>query len=212
MSILYPVVPIAPGVPSVFRDVASFASGLAAQTAPPILTSDGVISDYSSPQWGIFDANLNPVITGDSTLRIGYVHEYQVSDYPTEDGGFQSYNRVQKPYEVKIAFAQGGGVEDVSAFLLGVEATLASLDLYTVVTPEAAYPNLSLNHMDYDRSASSGAQLLDVEVWSREVRVAAAPAFTTTANPQAKSVQVGGQVQGQTPTQAQAAAAADGAG
>lgn len=169
----------------------------------PALGNDGSGVVDEGAQWGIFDSNLNPVITGDSTLRASYVHEYQISDYPTEAGGFQSYNKVQKPYEVKIAFAQGGTIDDVATFLGEVELILAGLSRYIFVSPEVSYPSLSLIHMDYDRSASSGVQLLDVEIWSREVRQAPAPAFSNTANPQGQTPQTGGQVQGQPPTPAQ---------
>lgn len=209
MSVLYPDVPIAPGVPPVFRKVTSFAAAQASQNNPEVLTSDDVDADDAAPQWGIFDDALNPVITGDSTIRVSYVHEYKTSDYPTEDGGFQSYNKVQLPYEVRITFVQGGDQTNVTDFLIDVEATLASLALYTVVTPEASYPKLSLTHMDYDRSAERGAQMITVDIWSREVRPAPSPAFTKTASPQGSDVQPGGQVQPQPPTAEQGQAISD---
>lgn len=211
MSILYPDVPIAPGVPPVLRQITSYAAGIATQVTNDILSSDDVSGDdTSAPQWGIFDSDLNPVITGDSTIRVRYVHEFKTSDYPIEQGGFQSYNKVQLPYEVQISFVQGGQTGDVTDFLTDVETTLASLDLYTVVTPEVSYGNMTLQHMDYDRSAEKGAQLLPVDIWSREIRIAVAPAFSTTANPQGADIQPAGQVQATTPTTAQSNAAAGG--
>lgn len=200
MSVLFPDVPIAPGVPAVFRQVSSFAAAQAAQNNPTILTADDVDADDATPQWGFFDDALNPVLTGNSTVRVSYVHEYKTSDYPTEEGGFQSYNKVQLPYEVRATFIFSGEQSDVTDSLIDAETTLASLALYTFGTPEASYPMLSLVHMDYDRSAERGAQMIPVEIWSREVRPAPSPSFTKTAAPQGSDVQPGGQVQPQPPT------------
>jgi hypothetical protein len=42
---------------------------------------------------GVEDATIK-VIDADSVLDFGYRNEYEVSDYPTQDGGFAAYNKV----------------------------------------------------------------------------------------------------------------------
>ena len=181
-------IPLVPGVPA----LASVATGLGAGPVLAIADQLGLGSIFGAPQWGIFDSDGNPVLTGDCVAEFGYRRDYQISDYPVEDGGFSSYNKVQRPAHFAVAFMVGGADADRSAFLAAAEDLAASLTLYSVATPEASYPSVNVTGVSYRRTNYRGATLMRVEVICEEVRVTAAAQFINTAQPSVSAVQNGG--------------------
>ena len=168
---------------------------------------DGLLGLFDT-QWGIFDQNGDPVITADTVVEVGYRREYKISDFPIEEGSFASYNKVQTPYDVRVTFAIGGSVSDREAVLIQVGAACASLDLYSVVTPEFTYPQANVVHYDYRRTARRGLGLMEIEVWVEEVRQVAAGQFTPAKTDNAASPANGGTVSTSTATGPQAATVA----
>lgn len=153
-------------------------------------------------KWGIFDASNQPVITADSVVAVDYRKEYRIADFPVEagspttPGGFNSFNKVATPFEIKVTFAasgkgsllssllSGGAVGSIltgstpsadgrKKFLAALDAACANLALVSVLTPEATYSPVNITHYDFRRSAEAGATLLLVDVWCNEVRVTA---------------------------------------
>ena len=179
-------IPLVPGVPS----LSAVATGLGA--GPILAIANELGFDFGVPQWGIFDKSGNPVLTGDCVAELGYRRDYQISDYPVEDGGFASYNKVQRPAQFTVAFMVGGANSDRATFLNKAEAIAASLTLYSVATPEVAYPSVNVTGITYRRTSSHGATLMCVELSCEEVRVMAAAQFTNTAQPSGNAVQNGG--------------------
>ena len=207
---LYPDVPNVPGVPPVLR------SPLAPPTpTPPTVTADSpaVASQTQSspvPQWGVFDSTSNkPVIVPDTVAAFEFKLEYSVPDYPIEQGGFASYNKVARPYDARFTMSKGGSQADRTTFLTSVQTVVANLTLYNVATPEYTWTNANLVHWDIKRTSDKGATLLTVELWLREIRVAPAPAFASTKAVSGQSPNNGGTVQATPPTAQQATAATD---
>jgi hypothetical protein len=156
---------------------------------PPLLTQDRPGGLFAGAKWGIFDSNSQPVATWDSVIKVDYRHDMKIADFPIEKGDFASYNKVQIPYDIRISFAVGSGGSPAkrSDLLLKLEQAVASLDFYSVITPEAVYTKANLVHLEYSRESKRGVNLLVVEVWVQEVRPAAGNAFTKTEgiqNPQ----------------------------
>jgi hypothetical protein len=211
----FPDVPTAPGVPPMARaaQVVFSAELLAADVAT-------VIQAFGPPEWGIFTEDGSPVLSPDSIVAFDYRKEFRVSDYPVERGGFQTYDKIEMPGDVRVRMAVGGisaqgplgnpfaefsGAATRGPFLNELDAMAASLDLFTVVTPDVNYPSMNIVHYDYRREARSGASLLTVDVWLVEVRVTAQTQFssTQTQTPEGAPNQAGGAVQGAAPTPAQ---------
>lgn len=197
----FPDVPDLPGVPPLNRiqDIP------ASQFVAP-LTMDG--PDVGSqtakgPTWGITDPHGSTPIVPDSFKSFDLVSEYAISDYPQESGAFQTYNKVQRPQEVRLAVMKGGTDDDRTNFLIECQGALQSLDLYTVTTPEAVYDSMNLKHYDYRKTATDGVTLLTVELWFEEVRVSATAAFSNTQSPGAAGAVNDGAVQPTTPTAAE---------
>lgn len=170
----FPNVPIAPGVPSLPRAAGVIIAGV------QLLVSDalGLLGAFGEPTWGLF-LNSQPVVTAESVASFDFKKSAQIPNFPVENGGFESYNKVQKPFDVRLRFATGGTPADRQALIESAEAAVDSLDLMTAVTPEAIYENVNPTHMDYRRSAINGVGLLVVDVFCEEVRVKASSTFTT---------------------------------
>lgn len=203
----YPDVPDAPGVPTVPRAPVTPVTAehlaplppnapitpVTSETLPPLLKADapGVNQGQPAPRWGIFDQKGNPVIVSDGVVSVGYKKDFRVPDFPIEQGGFGTYNKVATPFAGKVTFIQGGMDSDRTDFLSSVDDACKSLSLYNLVTPEVSYSNVNVTHYDYHRTDKNGVTLLSVDVWVQEIRVTAAAQFssqgTTTPGTQAQT-------------------------
>lgn len=165
------------------------------------------------PQWGIFDQGLKPVIVGDSCVLVDFRKQLRISDYPVEQGGFASYNKVATPYDFKMTFTKGGASSDRQDFLASVDALVNSLSLYNAVTPDVTYPNANAVSYGYTRTAVKGMTLLTVDIYLEEVRQTAKATFSSTGvapvkdakDPNAVSQVNDGPVQAYPPTDSQKA-------
>lgn len=215
----FPDVPIASGVPAVVRS---------AVTSQPVnivlgpLGSTLLSSLQSQQQWGIFDADNNPLggstslslveslvsqPTIYSTVDVAYTRETRSANFPVEEGSFASYNKVQTPASPTVTLALSGTSSDRTAFLNALEVACISTNLYSVVTPEIQYIGYSLDRFTYKRTASKGVTLLVVEIALEEIRQVSA-AYTTSAssvtnpqNPASASPTNAGNVQTSAPDQ-----------
>src|SRR5580765_785951 len=100
----YPDVPKGHGVPSVFR-----------APTQPVFTAALLIADaasivrmFSGPEWGIFTQGGAAFAIPDSVVSVDYRREWRISDYPVEKGGFQSFNKIATPFDIRIRFATSG--------------------------------------------------------------------------------------------------------
>ena|ERR1039458_2521634 len=121
-------------------------------------------------QWGIFLGGT-PVIVADTVTSIEYKQNWVLSDYPVEQGAFETYDKVQTPRDIRVRFVAGGTEENRQALLDSVAAIAGDYNFYTVVTPEAFYPSVNVMHYDYRRTAINGVGMITVDVWCEEVRV-----------------------------------------
>lgn len=194
---LYPNVPAGDGVPSVRRDASnSFSS------PEPQLTKDSEgVTKLASTQWGVFNTNGRSALQPDNIVAVGYDGEYRVADYPIEKGGFESYDKVALPFDVRLRMTKGGLLAERQQFLAAIDRVRADLNLYNVVTPEATYLNVNCVRVRLDRDATSGAGLLGVEMDFREIRQNATLAFSKARDSASADPANGGAVQAQ-PTSA----------
>ena len=64
--------------------------------------------------------NLLPVVA--STIEFDFDQEWTIADYPQEQGAFQSYDKVQLPFECRVRLACGGPSSQRQAFLNSIFA------------------------------------------------------------------------------------------
>lgn len=205
MSLIpFPNVPNVPGVPAVFRSATVPTPGALLNMAL------GGIAEamFGKVVWGVFDKDDNEALSPDSFLDIDYKNESRVSNYPMEAGAFAAYNKVGTPYDCRVKMAIGGDKDSRAAFLSKVESMVGSIDLFTVVTPEATYTNAALQNYSYRRESKNGATMLIVELWFIQVRLTGVAEFSTPtpSQPSGADPVSGGQVQAAPVAQGTAAA------
>lgn len=173
----FPDVPMLPGVPPVLRRAAS---EFQVQRA---LRENSPTPQQSGPQWGIFEEGGDLAVTPDSIVAFESRREYRISDYPIEAGGFESYNKVQIPYELRVSMTKAGSDAERGKFLQDIDNIIESIDFYSVVTPERIYTPVSPVSRDFRRTSENGVKLLVVEITCRQIRVEASLTFSDSKAP-----------------------------
>lgn len=194
MTATNPDVPETKGVPPVFRD----GSNPAVDPNQEPMTADGAITVVGAGGWGIYTSAGTKALDPDSVFTVEPNREFRISDYPQEAGGFQSYNKVATPAEIRITVTKGGSKTDRLTFLRDVERLLETLDLYSVVTPDATYSSVNFIRRDYRRTAESGASLLTIDLVAMEVRETVESSYTNTKKPSGADPVNAGPVQPET--------------
>lgn len=163
----------------------------------PRIVSDIIsfLTGFSGSQWGIFQDGQQ-VLTADSVNALGYKQEWSISNYPVEEGAFESYDKVSTPFDVRVRLVSGGSEENRQALLDDIAALAGNLELYDVVTPEAVYESCNIAGYDYRRTSESGAGMIILDVRLQEIRETATAEFSNTQSASAKSQVNGGTVQG----------------
>ena len=219
----FPNIPSVPGVPSIPRQAGV---SIASQSALGVLQSVLWSVFQVQSQWGIFDESGSPlgnpsdfgelanialgtlgIGSTQSTASVEFSKEMRVSDFPIEQGGFASYNKVEMPATPTVTLCMGGSESSRSAFLAELDEACKSTDLYSVVTPEVTYINYSIDRYIYSRRSERGATLLIVELSLKEIRQVSAEYATadikadTAKSPDSASAIDNGKVQSQAPKQ-----------
>lgn len=171
----FPDVPLLPGVPLLARAaltvivdvnaVIQIAAKFAVQTPLVVLQQ----AARTKPVWGVFDSSGNRVIAPDNVMEFGYRAEWSVANFPVQNGQFASYNKVLHPFDTSVVLTKGGTENDRTAFLLACENVAASLNLYTIQTPEKSYLNCNVTRMEMQRKAVKGAFFVSVELFFTQI-------------------------------------------
>jgi hypothetical protein len=170
----FPSVPNLAGVPQLVRPLGSIAAALPSiigslfKTGNPITTL--TFAAKTAPVWGVFDVEGNQVLAPDSIIDFNYRSEFRVSDYPVQAGQFANYNKVTVPYEIPIRMVVGSTLDDRTQFVTDCEFVVASLDLYTVITPERTYVGVNPTRLEISRRETSGAFFIDAEMYFRQIQ------------------------------------------
>ena len=184
-------VPAVPGVPALLggTSLATAPNTLASITGSISLSDISGLGAALGSQWGFFE-NGSAIIQADTVLSVDYREEYVISDHPVERGGFESFNKVKRPYDIRFRFAAGQTRDNRKALLDSIASVVGTMRLFTASMPEAVYQNVCLEHQDFHRTTEQGVGLLVVDVWGWQIVVANATQTYDTP-------QVGGAVQAQ---------------
>lgn len=191
------------GVPQLLGDVA----GLFIQPGA-ILSGDTYVGYGAgqSPQWGVFLGG-SAVVVADTVTEFDYKQDWAIADYPVEQGGFESYDKVNTPFVTRIQFVTGGSEARREALLNSVAAIGDSLTLLDVVTPEAIYIGVNLQSYSYRRAARNGLGMMIVNAVFLEIREEGVTDFKNTKSPSGYAAAQAGNVQAQPAGDAAAAQA-----
>lgn len=205
ISSIVTVPTVLPATPTLPGGLPSIPGGLPTPPTPASFDTVSVRSPRLANDWGVY-YNSVKVISPDSILSLEYKREWRLSDYPQELGAFQSYNKVAVPFDVRLRMMLGGDAAARQSFLNEVEQAAASLNLYSVVTPDRVYTSVNIVAIGYSRSASQGLGLISVDVGLRQVRVTATTTFVQTKAAAGQTPSNGGTVAPSVPTALQGAA------
>lgn len=197
-------------IPSMLNGVTLPVGDLSADLSPEPVTGDTsseIGGSSSAPQWGIFDDGGNAVIVPDSIVSVSWKGSYRVISYPIEQGNFETYNKVQEPFEVRIVMRKGGSPSDRQAFISTLDTIRKSLSLYTATTPEVSYASMNITDVQYERRADAGATVIEPTIVLQEINVTATSTFSNVAAPTSQDSFNDGTVDTTTPTPTQATAA-----
>lgn len=167
----FPGLPSLPATVSLLSDVA-------------LIVSDalGLLTGFAASQWGIFQDGF-PVVVADNVVSVSYNQDWTIADFPIEDGGFETYDKVDTPFNSRVRFSSGGSQSNREALFDSIAAIAGNLELYDVVTPEVVYPSVNIQGYNVSRTSNNGVGLIMIEVKLLEVRVNATAAFTSTKSP-----------------------------
>lgn len=132
-----------------------------------------------------------------SVVDFEYKQDWSVSDYQVEQGGFQSYDKVQLPFDIRMRIAAGGPESNRQALLDKIDTIANDTNLYNVFTPEEVFSGCNVTHFDYKRTATNGVGLIIVDIWLVEIRVTSTAQFSNTQQPSGASAYSVGNVQAQ---------------
>lgn len=170
--------------------ILSIASNLLSETGLSSLVSSAL-----SPQYSITvksqDTN-NPIdVDVDDTpfepsswVSFEHIAESTISTAPIEAGSYSSFNKVQRPAEIRITFTVEGwfGMDGnipnpyTSASHTRTEMLNLLEDMkkyaytYNIETPDKVYSGYDLIHFDYQTRSNNGVTLLVVNAFFQEVR------------------------------------------
>lgn len=178
---LYPLVPQAPGVPAVLRSAAALADTV---TLGYLGLSDRLsdIIGAETVKWGIFDSNGAAIADYDSFISSDYQNPSSISKYPVELGGFNSYNKVESPYEVMAILSCAGGEERRATFQAKIEAARRSLQLYSVFTPTRTYADVNITTVAIRHELTEGANVTRAILSCEQVRQRAQANYSSPLN------------------------------
>ncbi len=179
----FPNVPDVAGVPPLARDPLAAPFIVILLAADAVLLFSGFITKL---EWGLFQNGL-PLVTADSVVTMGYKQDWSISNYPVEGGAFETYDKVQLPFEIRLQFSKGGSSLDKAAFLASIAAIAGTTNLYDVYTADAFYSSVTVMRYNYDREALKGVGLLVVDIYVIQVSVTATQQFSNTVNPASAS-------------------------
>lgn len=198
----FPNVPKLPGVPQLPRP-GNLPAG------PPLIVqlSTAALQIFRAfdnrPVWGIFKqhsaqaqittddngfqtvtmqpAATVPVILPDNFLEMSYKNEWNIPEYPIQQGGFLNYNKVNNPFEISLRMTKGGSESDRQEFLDSIDDIAGDLNLYEIRTPSKTYRSCNVIRFEYARVGTKGAFFLVVDLVVKEVRITQAEYSTTAA-------------------------------
>jgi hypothetical protein len=170
-----PNVPNLPGVPALSSYLSSVIT---------LLTADaiGLLLGHPQSLWNIF-LDGEQAFDFHSIAGFGYKRDWVIATYPTDDGAFFSYDKVQNPFECRLRITSGGTEEERQDLIEAVEDAGNTLNLYDIITPEKIYPNCNVARISLDRTADHGVGMIVIEVSFQEIRSSEASQFSSTQQP-----------------------------
>lgn len=147
------------------------------------------------PTWGIYlTSTMTKVVNADSIMAFTFKKMADVPTFQVQGGMLSAYNKVQLPYDAIIRLTKGGSQADRQSLIRQLDAVQASLENFTIVTPEKSYLLANVIGYDLTRKDQGDAYFFsDVQLYIKEVPTTTAVYTTTTVTSTANAVQASAQ-------------------
>lgn len=130
----------------------------------------GLVNAIFGKTWAIVNQFGLLLLEVDSVASMNYDAGSSISKYPTEQGKFASYNKVDSPSMATVQLLKGGdSVLERGLFLTQLELFKKSTLKFHIVTPEYVYMNYQIVGINHARSAQDGATMIAANVDLEEV-------------------------------------------
>jgi len=176
-----------PGVPALSQSsLNSLNTASAALGAASLIST--LFTKSINPVWAITIGSGNTPLIFDNFISIDFKNDMNVATYPIEQGGFNSYNKVNNPYYAVVKISVGSGysanegldVDSRNSILSILNSLLKSTVLCTIITPERSYSNANLEAYNFRRELRNGAGIIIAELHFVEILSAATTVVTNT--------------------------------
>lgn len=124
----------------------------------------------SNQEWLLADENGNSLVEFQSFISCEISDEGEVSDMPTEKGGFAAYNKVARPLKIRANLALQGADAEMQAQLETLKTLKEGTQKFSLVTPTVEYRNMTLESQSYSHKREDGLKVCYVELQLIEVR------------------------------------------
>lgn len=194
MSIPVFNVPNAPGVPPMVRSALSSISNVQGLVAGVGTIAQFLAGAPPLPTWGIFDSNFNSVVTADSFMSFAFKKRTDVPTFQVQGGKLAAYNKISLPFDASIRITRGGTQADRQQLIAQLDALIASLDNFIIVTPEKSWTSANCIEYDLTRKDEGDAYFFsDVELYFQEIPTTTAIYTTTNTTSLANAQQANAQ-------------------
>lgn len=134
-----------------------------------------------APIYAVFNAEtFLPLTIPDSWLEITpRFAEFQVSDYPVEDGGFMAANKVRRPTLVDMVLVKTGPDLSRATWLEAIRQQVAAdpIARYNILTPQGLFQSLTITRLSFQTRQDRGQNMLYLELQFSEVPLIDTPSL-----------------------------------
>lgn len=127
------------------------------------------------PIYAIINADTGvPLTIPDSWQEIvPRFFEYQVSDYPVEDGAFAAYNKVRRPDAIDVVLVKTGTDLARATWLEAIRQQVQTdpTARYHIITPQGIFQSQTVNRGVFQARPDKGSNMLYLEMQFTEVPI-----------------------------------------
>lgn len=128
------------------------------------------MATYASEDWIFLGEGDAEVLSFNSFLELEIESGGSVPAQPLEQGSFAAYNKLQEPLKIAANIAIEGTLAELQDALGQLNVLKEETTIFSVITPEFEYVNMTLESFSYARKREEGRGVLYVQMNLVEVR------------------------------------------
>ena len=125
---------------------------------------------YNAEEWTFLGEGDKDVLTFNSLLDLEIQSGGTVPSQPLEQGSFAAYNKLQEPLKIAANIAVEGDSAELQDALAQLNILKDETTIFSVITPEFEYVNMTLESFSYTRKREEGRGVLYAQLNLVEIR------------------------------------------